>query len=255
MSAPAGKKVYFLSDLHLGYRHDASELEREKGVVRFLRKITPTASEVYLLGDVLDFWYEYRTVVPRGFVRFFGQLAAMTDAGVRVVWLAGNHDIWLFDYLRDELGVEVACTEERGIFRTIEGKEFFLSHGDRLGRLPWGMKFIGKVFRNKVCQRLFSAVHPRWGVGLAHKWSHHSGQYTRVPETLAPVVRTRVELFCRELTQEHPELDYIMMGHHHVALDEPVGSHCRLIILGEWFRRNTYAVMDNGELLLCSWHG
>lgn len=255
MRVTPGKKIYFLSDLHLGYRQGAEELERERRVVRFLQKISRDASEVYLLGDVLDFWYEYRMVVPRGFVRFFGQLAAMTDAGVRVVWIAGNHDIWLFDYLREELGVEVCPAGENGFFRTLDGKHFFLSHGDRLGKLPWTMRFIGGVFRNKVCQSLFSAIHPRWGVGLAHKWSHHSGRYTRVPDSLAPHVRARVELFCRQLVSEHPELDYIIMGHHHVALEEPVGAHCRLIILGEWFRRNTYAVLEDGTLRLCSWHG
>lgn len=152
-------KIYFISDMHLGATYLGDPLEYERRVVRWLDSIADDAAELYMLGDVLDYWYEYRYVVPRGFTRFFGAVARLADSGVKVTWFIGNHDIWISDYIPRELGVKVVDGYE---VVELGCKRFFLSHGDGLGRLPRGFRFIRSMFRNRTCQRLFSAIHPRW---------------------------------------------------------------------------------------------
>lgn len=244
-------KIYFLSDLHLGYRDGAAERARERRIVRFLREhVAADGAELFLLGDVLDFWFEYRNAAPQGHTRFLGALAELADSGVEVHWIAGNHDMWLARYLADEIGMHLHSTDGRGIFIRRQGRQLYLAHGDTFGRLPVGARALGRIFRNRLCRALFAAVHPRWGIGLAHRWSRHSGRYTRIPETLPPHVRTRLELASRSLVAEHPDLDYIILGHYHVRLDEPVGPHTRLAILGESFSHISWAEMEAGTLSL-----
>ncbi|MDE5810962.1 MAG: UDP-2,3-diacylglucosamine diphosphatase, partial [Muribaculaceae bacterium] len=167
----ADKKIYFISDLHLGATYDNQSRAKERGVVDWLQSIEDDVSELYMLGDVLDYWFEYRTVVPRGYIRFFGQLARMVDRGVKITWMIGNHDIWLFDYLRDEIGITVV---DGSLEKELNGLKFYMAHGDGVGRLPLGFRFIRSVFRNRVCQKLYSAIHPRWTIPFAHRWSTHS---------------------------------------------------------------------------------
>ena len=162
------RNAYFLSDLHLGARYFRSAHEAEKRAVAFLDHIKDDAAEIYLLGDVLDYWYEYRYVVPKGFVRFFGKLAELADNGVKITWLIGNHDIWIFDYLPSELGIEVA---DGVLEKDILGKRFFLSHGDGVGRMPLPFRFMRALFRNRFCQWLYSGIHPRWTIPFALGWS------------------------------------------------------------------------------------
>ena len=255
-AADASKRTYFLSDIHLGASYVADRKAHEKRVVDFLRSIEDDARAVYLLGDILDYWFEYRTVVPRGYVRFFGQLARMADRGIEIVWFIGNHDIWLFDYLRDEIGIRIVDTDKGGIAVDIDGTHFFLGHGDTFGRQPWTYRRLRALFHNRFCQKLYSAIHPRWTIPFAHGWSSHSRKGTALPSaTLAPAARTAVEVFARQLCSADPELRYIIIGHHHVALDEPVTGTCRLIILGNWLDRSTYAVFDGSELRLCEYEG
>ena len=165
-------KVLFISDIHLGARYMGDTRTHEARVVNFLRNEAHDADSLYLLGDILDYWFEYRNVVPRGFIRFFGELAALSDAGVKITWMTGNHDIWLFDYLRDELGIEVV--DAPYIVRKIGTRRFILAHGDRIGRTTAGFRFICSLFRNKVCQKLYSGLHPRITVPFAKAWSNSS---------------------------------------------------------------------------------
>lgn len=238
--------TYFLSDLHLGARYLPDRRAHERRVVEFLHSIRDTAEAVYLVGDVLDYWYEYRTVVPRGYVRFFGALAELADAGVRITWMIGNHDIWLFDYLRDEIGIEVV---DGSITRRIVGRNFFIAHGDGLGRLKPSFRFIRSVFRNRVCQKLYSAIHPRWTVPFAYRWSSGSRGYTPGhSSSWSGKMKAGVEAWAAQYAAAHPDTDYIVLGHHHVVVDEPVGDHCRLIILGDWITHDSYASFD-GETL------
>lgn len=244
--------TYFLSDIHLGASYMPDRRAHERRVVDFLRSVEDKAKAVYLLGDVLDYWFEYRTVVPRGYVRFFGQLARMADAGVEIVWFTGNHDIWLFDYIRDEIGVEIVDAKGAGVERRIDGTLFFLGHGDNFGRQPLGYRILRSFFHNKVCQKLYSGIHPRLTMPFAHGWSAHSRKGSACPPEakLAGRARTAVEVEARRLYTALPDLRYIVIGHHHVALDEPVTSECRIIVLGNWITRSTYAVFDGTSLEL-----
>ncbi|MDE6270987.1 MAG: UDP-2,3-diacylglucosamine diphosphatase [Muribaculaceae bacterium] len=249
MTPSPGKDTYFISDLHLGARYMPDRRAHEERVVRFLDSLHGRAAALYMVGDVLDYWFEYRTVVPRGYVRFFGALARLADAGVKITWLIGNHDIWLFDYLRDEIGLEVV---DGSITRTIGGRTFFIAHGDGLGRNKASFRFIRSMFRNRTCQKLFAAIHPRWTVPFAHRWSAGSRGY--VPGHCEPwdgPMRTGIEAWAEGYAALHPELDYMVLGHRHVMVDQPVeGSRCRLIILGDWINHFSYAVFDGDSLRL-----
>lgn len=241
-------KIYFISDLHLGAGYIKDPRAHELRVCRFLDAISADAAELYLLGDALDYWFEYRTVVPRGYIRFFGNLARLADAGVKIFWFIGNHDIWLFDYLRDEIGLTVIDGYE---VKEIAGKRFFLSHGDGVGKLPPLFRMLRATFRNSVCQKLYSGIHPRWTIPFAKGWSKSSrgDEYLSTPvfqgENGDPLVK-----FCRDYLNEHPgqHIDYFVFGHRHVAVDYPLAHECRMIILGDWITQNTYAVF-NGENL------
>lgn len=240
-------KIYFISDMHLGATYLGDPLEYERRVVRWLEMIADDAAELYMLGDVLDYWYEYRYVVPRGFTRFFGAVARLVDSGVKVTWFIGNHDIWISDYIPRELGVRVVDGYE---VVELRGKRFFLSHGDGLGRLPRGFRFIRSMFRNKTCQRLFSAIHPRWTVPFAHRWSSSSRDYSDA----IPVFSGRDDepfiTFAREYLASHPDIDYFILGHHHIVLDYPLSETSRLIVLGDWIHHFSYAVYDGHDVEL-----
>lgn len=243
-----GKHTYFLSDLHLGAPYMNDTRENELRVVSFLDHIKEDADAIYLLGDILDYWYEYRYVVPRGYVRFFGKLAELSDAGIKIVWLKGNHDIWIFDYLPKELGIEV---KDGWVVEEIHGKKFFLNHGDGVGKQDPSFKFIRGMFRNKVCQWLFSGIHPRWTVPFAYNWSAHSrkeGEYRGIPdESLLNNLRE----FVKKYHLEHPEIDFFVFGHVHVLSREIIESGCEMIVLGEWIRTFSYArIGDEGLQLL-----
>ncbi len=241
-------KTYFISDLHLGATYLDDERDHERWVIAMLRSFADDARAIYMLGDVLDYWYEYRTVVPRGHVRFFGELARLADAGIKIYWFIGNHDIWLFDYLRNEIGMDVI---DGSVVHTIDGKQFFLSHGDGLGNIGRGFRLIRSLFRNRVCQYLYAAIHPRWTVPFAYRWSQHSrsvrgdGIARYKGDDNEPAM-----IYAREYVKEHPTLDYFVTGHRHIAIERPLGEHTKFVILGDCFRQYTYAVFDGENLEL-----
>ena len=242
--------VYFLSDLHLGAPYFADSRAAEKRVVEFLESIRHDAEAIYLLGDVLDYWYEYRYVVPRGFVRFFGKLAELSDSGVKIVWMIGNHDIWIFDYLPSELGITVV---DGVLTERICGKMFFLTHGDGVGKLPFSFRVLRGLFRSRVCQKAFGSIHPRWTVPFAYRWSRHSrkeGESRGIPDEN---LLGNLKAFVREYHKEHPEIDYYLFGHVHVLSRETVSDGCEMIVLGEWIRTFSYAKMDENGLHLLKW--
>jgi UDP-2,3-diacylglucosamine hydrolase len=242
------KKVYFVSDAHLGAPYIANAREHEQRLCDMLEEFARDADEIYMLGDMLDYWYEYRTVVPRGHVRFFGCLARLADQGIKLHYIIGNHDIWLFDYLRDEIGMEVI---DGATVRTIMGKNFFLSHGDDMGRHDLSFRIIRNIFRNRLCQRLYSAIHPRWTVPFAQRWSSHSRQshdeseYQFKGEDREPALQ-----FARQYLAQHPDIDFFISGHRHIELDLAIGPHTRYIVLGDCLNRFTYAVFDGTNLEL-----
>lgn len=241
--------TYFISDMHLGARYLPSPREAEQKLCRFLRAIAPRAKALYILGDALDYWYEYRNVVPQGFTRFFGALAHLADQGTRIVWFKGNHDIWLFDYLRDEIGLEVVdgCRTE-----VIDGRRFFLGHGDGVGRVPAGFRFIRWLFRCRACQVLFAAIHPRWTVQLAYAWSSSNRHFStaRPPEFLGADREPQAVFALEYLRDVDPDIDYFIFGHRHVMADVPLTPSCRLIMLGDWIWHDSYARLRDGKLEL-----
>lgn len=241
-----GKKIYFASDFHLGSPDDAQSRLREKLIVKWLHEIKKDAEELYLMGDVFDFWFEYKTVVPRGYVRLLGKLAELSDAGIKIHYFTGNHDMWVFDYLPKEIGVTLY---REPVQREINGKKFFLGHGDGLGPGDKGYKFIKKVFTNKLSQWLFARLHPNLGIGMANYWSRKSRIATQLEEEkFLGDDKEWLVMFSKEiLAKEH--FDYLIFGHRHLPLDIRI-NNSRYINLGDWFRHNSYAVFDGADLEL-----
>lgn len=239
--------TYFLSDLHLGARYFLDPKEQERLVCAWLRSIAPTARRIYLVGDVLDYWYEYRHVVPRGFVRFLGTLADLADSGIEITWIIGNHDIWIFDYLPSELGVRVV---DGVLEEEIDGKKFVIAHGDGLGPVPLGERLMRAAFRSRILQKLYAAVHPRWTVGFAYWWSgknrqrHHTGAQAvpASPEPLYQWVRERNAGLSRS---ERP--DYYVFGHYHVVAHRQI-SGSNVVILGDWLTNMSFATFNGKDL-------
>lgn len=246
MTTAQRSATYFISDIHLGSRCVADPRAHEQAVVRWLDSIAADAEALYILGDALDYWYEYRDVVPRGFVRFFGALARLADAGVRITWIKGNHDIWIFDYLPNEIGMTVV---DGTVDTIIGGRRFVMEHGDRSGETRPSYRRMQRIFRNPTCQRLFAAIHPRWTVEFAHRWSAHSRRNgtEAQPITLAdPLVD-----YARNYISRHGHVDYFLFGHRHVASTLTLPEGAEIMIIGDAFRLMTYARFDRSGLKLC----
>ena len=246
------KGLYFITDAHLGAGLDSRE--REKELCRLLDEIAPHAAMVVFLGDMFDFWFTYRHVVPKGYTRLLGRMAQMADAGIEMHFFVGNHDMWLFDYLKDEMGVIMHNDPEVLEF---DGKRFLMGHGDGLGHLDKTYDFLRWVFRNKVNQRLFSLL-PEWMTfGIARGWSqkHRSGLQRKKPDILEYQGDDRegIVLYCRErLQKEH--FDYCVFGHRHTPLmkeiSSPEGHVTTYCNVGDWFLHRNYAVYADGKLTL-----
>ena len=239
----AGKNTYFISDLHLGAKYMADQQMREKRVCRFLDSIKDDAAELYLLGDILDYWYEYKYVVPRGYIRFLGKLAELSDAGVRLTWVTGNHDVWLFDYLRDQLNMTVLYGNT---VVESQGRRILISHGDDVGVQPAMYRFTRWCFHNKVCQWLYASVHPRWTYPVATGWSNEN-RTRRNPEQLRAISENAAQHlldFSREYYAAHPDVEAFVYGHLHVARMNRLEGLPPVIFLGDWISLCTYAVLD-----------
>ena len=241
------KKIYFISDFHLGAPDKVRSLEREKRVVRWLDMVKSDASEIYLMGDIFDFWFEYKHAVPRGYVRLLGKLAELSDSGIKLHYFTGNHDMWVFDYLPQEIGVTIY---REPVTRTINGKQFYIGHGDGLGPGDHGYKFIKKVFANKFCQWLFARLHPNFGIPLALYFSRKSRIATgTTDEKFLGEEKEWLVIYCKELLQQK-HFDYLIFGHRHLPLDIHLKENSRYINLGEWLNYNTYAEFEGTELRL-----
>lgn len=246
------KKIYFISDFHLGAPDRKSSLEREKRIVRWLDMVRSDASEIYLLGDVFDFWFEYKYAVPKGYVRLLGKLAELNDAGIKLHYFTGNHDMWVFGYLTEEIGVTIY---REPITRIINNKHFYIGHGDGLGPGDHGYKFIKKVFANKFCQWFFARLHPNAGIPLALFFSRKSRIATgNTDEKFLGEENEWLVVYSKEVLKKQ-HFDYLIFGHRHLPLDIKVGERSRYINLGEWLNYNTYAVFDGNELSLEKFSG
>ena len=247
MELEAGKKIYFLSDFHLGVPDYQSSLIREKKVVSFLDSIKPTAAEVFIVGDMFDFWFEYRHVTPKGYVRLLGKLAEFTDQGIPVHFFVGNHDMWMSGYFEQELNIPVYY-EAKSFTRN--GKKFYIAHGDGLGPDDHGYKMMKSVFRNKICQALFGFLHPAIGIGLANFFSRKSRKKTGTSdEIFLGEDKEWLVIHSRQvLAQEN--FDYFIYGHRHLPLDITLTAKSRYINLGDWIKYFTYAEFDGQTIEL-----
>lgn len=247
MNLSPRKKIYFISDFHLGVPNDADSRKREDKIVAWLNSIAKDVQILYLMGDVFDYWFEYKEVVPRGYVRLLGKLAELSDAGVEMHYFTGNHDMWVFDYLPKEIGLQI---HRNPIQKEYNGKKFFLGHGDGLGPGDFGYKFIKKVFANKLSHWLFARVHPNTGIGLMKFFSRKSRIATGTSDDVyLGDDKEWLMVFCREVLQKE-HYDYFIFGHRHLPLDKQLNNKSRYINLGEWINHFTYAVFDGKELLL-----
>ena len=242
------KKIYFVSDLHLGNRYLQNPSDAESKLIRWLDDIKKDAAAVYFLGDIFDYWFEYKYVIPRGHVRFLGKLAEMSDSGVEIHFLIGNHDIWMFGYLNEEVG---AIIHNKPFTVELLGKNFFIGHGDEVGYRPFKYRFIQSIFRNRLCQVLYASIHPRWSFGFARGWSLKSRQnglsVEKIKQAQACNSNT-LERFSRAYLQTHPEIHFFIFGHFHILLDSELSPSARLLITGDWMYLFSYAVWD-GEVL------
>lgn len=243
------KKAYFISDSHLGARYIENKREHEGRLVSFLDSIKDDIVELYLLGDILDYWYEYKYVVPRGHIRFLGKLAELADAGVKIYWFTGNHDVWLFDYLATEVGLTVIKSNTQ---MEIMGHQFLLSHGDDVGYQKLSYRLTRATFYNRVCQWLYASVHPRWTYPFATGLSQNN-RITRSKETedsLKEVCCKRLQDFSNSYATEHPEVEHFVYGHLHLARQVNLDEGRTMTVTGDWIDQFTYCTFDGNKVEL-----
>lgn len=266
------KKIYFLSDAHLGSAShgktkpdiaqggsltlpgtkqtvpgDASPShDVERKLCRWFDMVKTDAKAIYLLGDIFDFWFEYKYVVPKGFTRVLGKIAELTDSGIEVHFFIGNHDLWVGDYLQKECGMIVHI---QPLVQDLNGRKFFLAHGDGLGDDSKSFKVIRYLFHNKWCQKLFACLHPRWALAFAHKWSNHSRQTGGVVDYLGEDKEYLIR-FAKKQLQTSPNINFFIFGHRHIMLDLMLSQSSRIVILGDWITFFSYGVFDGDNFAL-----
>ena len=250
MELPKNKKIYFASDNHLGLPHSEASLVREKHFVSWLEEVRKDAAAIYLLGDLFDFWIEYKTVVPKGFVRLLGKLAELSDSGIPITFFTGNHDLWMRDYFQKELNITVY---RKPITLTIGTTRFFIGHGDGLGPGDKGYKLMKKLFTNPFSQWLFRWLHPDLGVRLGQYLSKKNKLISGEEDVkfLGEDKEWLVTYSQKKLKEEH--FDYFVFGHRHLPLEIELNQNSKYINLGDWITHNTYAVFDGTTLKLKTW--
>ena len=246
MNLPEGKKVYFASDFHLGIPDLATSQEREKRLCSWLDEISADAALLFLVGDIFDTWFEYKNVVPKGFTRFLGKLAELSDKGLKIEAFTGNHDLWMFGYFEEELNIPVHYAP---ITREINGKTFFIGHGDGLGPGDSGYKLLKKVMSSKVSQWLYRRIHPDTGVGVAGWLSRLGPKHADAPEKeFLGEKEWLVQFALDKLKTSH--IDYFIFGHRHIAIEYPLPGNSLYVNLGDWIRYDSYGVFDGTKLEL-----
>jgi UDP-2,3-diacylglucosamine hydrolase len=220
--------------------------EIERKLCRWFDMVKQDAETIYLLGDIFDYWFEYKNVVPRGFVRVLGKIAELTDSGIEIHFFIGNHDIWIRDYLQKECGMIVHLSP---LVRDIYGKKFFMAHGDGLGDEDLSFKVLRNIFHSKFCRTLYAAIHPRWTVGFAQWWSNHNRDVHATPEYFGEN-KEHLVLFAKKHLQTAPNINFFIFGHRHIMLDLMLSVNSRIVILGDWIDYFSYGVFDGESFAL-----
>jgi len=240
-------KTYFISDSHFGVPNREKSLVRERLFIDWLEMVKDDAHEIYIMGDLFEFWYEYKTVIQKGYVRLLGKLAEITDLGIPVYFFRGNHDVWAFDYLADELNFVIYPDT---LVKEIDGKKFFLGHGDGLGKGDNGYKFLKKVFRNKLNQWFFRWIHPDIGTGMGLYWSNKSrvaNENTGL-EKVNQVGIDRLTGYCNDVLQQQPDIDYFVFGHIHKPEVVDLNGKASYYSIGDWIQYFSYLEFDGNNL-------
>lgn len=241
------KKIYFASDFHLGADHVKSDMDRELLIIKWLDQIKADAHKIYLVGDIFDYWFEYKSSVPKGYFRLFSKMHELVVSGIEVHYFKGNHDLWHFGYLETEVGLKV---HDGPLISTIDDQSFFIAHGDGLGPGDLKYKFIKSILTNKLCQRMFSVIHPTIGLILMRKMSlvsrnGHDHQTNAVEANALPIQ------FCEQYLKDNPEISYFIMGHwHHPIVYRLKNQISHYVNLGDWISYFSYAVWDGSSLEL-----
>jgi UDP-2,3-diacylglucosamine hydrolase len=245
ISSLHNKKIFFASDFHLGVPDHAASLERERKIVQWLDEIRNEAHSIYLLGDIFDFWFEYKFTIPKGYIRLLGKLAELRDAGIPIFFFTGNHDMWMFDYFPDHLGIPVFREPH---LLEVGPQKILIGHGDGLGPGDNTYKILKKFFNSRVCQWLFARLHPNLGVGIANAWSKRS-RITNLKreEKFEGQEAEFLWAYCREL-EKVKHHDFYIFGHRHLPLNLKISDNSTYINLGEWVHFNTYAVYDGTKV-------
>jgi UDP-2,3-diacylglucosamine hydrolase len=212
-------------------------------VISWLSSIEKDAKAIYLLGDIFDFWFEYKKVVPKGFVRLLGKLADLIDKGIDIHYVVGNHDMWMNDYLEQEIGLKLHFQE---FIINEDHKLIFLGHGDGLGKGDYTYKLLKVIFSSNICKWMFSRLHPNFGISLGQAWSNKSKNRQ---EKLVNEDKEILAGYCKEQQKNNP-VDYYVFGHRHIPIDVKIDERCRYINLGDWIHHNTYAVYSDQKLEL-----
>lgn len=243
-------KKYFISDSHLGSRAFAhTDREREQKLVRFLDSIKAEASDIYFLGDIFDFWYEYNHYVPKGCVRLLGKMAELSDSGINLHFFIGNHDIWTFGYLEKEIGMKVYGAYD---IQMLDGKKFFLSHGDMVGYRPFSVHLMQKIFHSKAIQHLYSIIHPSLSMRFGYWWSKNNRLVKHTQESAKYLGEDKEFLvqFAKETLKKDPTIDFFIFGHRHVVLDLLLRDNKRVVYLGDWIDKFSYGEWDGENFFL-----
>ena len=247
MNIPKGKKIYFSSDNHLGAPTKEKSFPREQKFVKWLDEVKQDAYCIFLLGDLFDFWFEYKTVVPKGFTRVLGKLAEITDSGIPIYYFVGNHDLWMNGYFEEELNIPVYHQPQEFTFND---KTFFIGHGDGLGPGDKGYKRMKKVFTNPLAKWFYRWLHPDWGVRLAQNLSVKNKIISGDEDVkfLGEENEWLVQYCNRKVKEKHR--DYFVFGHRHLPLEIKIGEHSKYINLGDWISYYTYGVFDGEKMEL-----
>lgn len=241
-------KIYFASDLHLGAPDAASSLKRELRFVKWLETIRPEVAELYLLGDLFDFWFEYNKAVPKGYVRLLGKLAELADEGVKIHYFVGNHDLWAAKYFTEQFG---ATMHYGPIDCNLMGHQFHIAHGDGLGPGDHGYKFIKRIFTNPLAKWSFHRLHPNFGIGLANFFSRKSRQKTGQKDAIDFGEKEFLYIYANEMAIQNPKIDYFVFGHRHLPRIKPLENGKSYINIGDWITYFTFLEVDeNGVNLL-----
>ncbi|MBY0427068.1 MAG: UDP-2,3-diacylglucosamine diphosphatase [Cytophagales bacterium] len=241
-----GKKAYFASDFHLGTPTHELSRARELKIISWLDRIKTDAQYIFLVGDIFDFWFEYKHAIPKGFVRFQGKLAELIDSGIEIIFFTGNHDMWMFSYFTQELGIKIY---RENILLEIEGKRIYLGHGDGLGPGDHTYKFIKKFFASQLCQWLFQWLHPNIGFWIATGWSKKSRAANTENDNKFFGDK---EWLLQYSLQIHPQIaaDYYVFGHRHFPMEINVPPNSQFINIGDWLHNYTYGEFSEGNFRL-----